>query len=81
MVKNGYNPDFLFMTSMEPFDEQILTALINSKPKGFTELMGVVGFSHNTLQQHLSRLVTRDIVAGKSLIHVTSRSTKRDSSS
>jgi hypothetical protein len=35
------------------FDERVLTALKDGKPRSFTTLLGEVGFSHNTLQQHL----------------------------
>jgi predicted ArsR family transcriptional regulator len=38
------------------FDERILAALKDSKPKSFTAFLGEVGFTHNTLQQHLQRL-------------------------
>jgi len=47
---------------MDLFDERILAALKDGKPKGFTTLLGEVGFSHNTLQQHLDRLVNRGLV-------------------
>jgi predicted ArsR family transcriptional regulator len=44
------------------FDERVLTALKDGKPRSFTTLLGEVGFSHNTLQQHLDRLVSRRLV-------------------
>ena len=47
---------------MDFFDERIITALKNGKPKDFTMLLGEVGFSHNTLQQHLNRLTAKDLV-------------------
>jgi len=47
---------------MDFFDERILAALKDGKPRGFTMLLGEVGFSHNTLQQHLSRLTARGLV-------------------
>ena len=47
---------------MDFFDERVLAALKDGKPRSFTTLLGEVGFSHNTLQQHLDRLVTRDLV-------------------
>ena len=34
---------------MDFFDERILTALKDGKPRGFAVLLGEVGFSHNTL--------------------------------
>jgi predicted ArsR family transcriptional regulator len=48
---------------MDSFDERILAALKDGKPRGFTALLGEVGFTHNTLQQHLQRLTARDLVA------------------
>jgi predicted ArsR family transcriptional regulator len=47
---------------MDFFDERILTALKDAKPKDFTVLLDEVGFSHNTLQQHLERLTTKGLV-------------------
>ena len=44
------------------FDEHVLTALRDGKPRSFAALLGEVGFSHNTLQQHLDRLAARDLV-------------------
>jgi predicted ArsR family transcriptional regulator len=47
---------------MDFFDERVLSALKDGKPRGFTMLLGEVGFSHNTLQQHLHQLVARGLV-------------------
>jgi len=47
---------------MDYFDERILAALKDGKPRSFTELQNQVGFSHNTLQQHLTRLVKKGLV-------------------
>jgi predicted ArsR family transcriptional regulator len=44
------------------FDERVLAALKDGKPRSFTTLLGEVGFSHNTLQQHLDQLVARGLV-------------------
>jgi predicted ArsR family transcriptional regulator len=44
------------------FDGRILAALKDGKPRGFTALLGEVGFTHNTLQQHLQRLTARGLV-------------------
>jgi DNA-binding HxlR family transcriptional regulator len=44
------------------FDKCILAALKDGQPKGFTTLLGEVGFSHNTLQQHLEQLVAKSFV-------------------
>jgi predicted ArsR family transcriptional regulator len=47
---------------MDFFDERVLAALKDGKPRSFTTLLDEVGFSHNTLQQHLDRLVARGLV-------------------
>jgi len=47
---------------MDFFDERVLAALKEGKPRSFTALLGEVGFSHNTLQQHLDRLDARGLV-------------------
>jgi len=47
---------------MDFFDERVLAALKDGKPRSFTMLLGEVGFSHNTLQHHLDRLVARGLV-------------------
>jgi predicted ArsR family transcriptional regulator len=47
---------------MDFFDERILAALKDGKPRGFTALLCEVGFTHNTLQQHLDKLVARGLV-------------------
>jgi predicted transcriptional regulator len=47
---------------MDFFDERILVALKDDQPKSFNALLGEVGFSHNTLQQHLERLVAKGLV-------------------
>ncbi len=44
---------------MDFFYEGILTMLKDGKPRGFTALLTEVGFSHNTLQQHLERLTAK----------------------
>ena len=73
---------------MDLFDERVLAALRDNKPKDFTMLLDEVGFSHNTLQQHLERLgarglVVREKVAGKGFgrpkftYHVPSRTVKQ----
>ena len=43
------------MPIMDFFDERILARLRDGKPRGFTVLLGEVGFTHNTLQQHLQQ--------------------------
>jgi predicted ArsR family transcriptional regulator len=47
---------------MDFFDERVLAALKDGKPRSFTTLLGEVGFSHNTLQHHLDHLAARGIV-------------------
>jgi len=44
------------------FGERILDALKDGKSRGFTALLGEVGFTHNTLQKHLQRLTVRGFV-------------------
>jgi hypothetical protein len=47
---------------MDLFDERVLAALKDGKPKGFAMLLGEVGFSHNTLQQRIERLTAKGLV-------------------
>ena len=47
---------------MDFFDERVLAALKDGKSKDFSALLGEVGFSHNTLLQHLNRLTARGLV-------------------
>ena len=44
------------------FDERVLAALKDGKPKSFATLLSEVRFSHNTLQQHLERLAAKGLV-------------------
>src|SRR4030042_305286 len=73
---------------MDFFDERILAALKDGRPRNFTTLLGEVGFSHNTLQNHLERLaaqgfVVKEKAASKSFgrprfaYHVPSRTIKQ----
>jgi len=73
---------------MDFFDERVLAALKDGKPRSFTTLLGEVGFSHNTLQQHLERLVARGFVVKEKMVsnslgrpkfayHVPSTATKQ----
>jgi predicted ArsR family transcriptional regulator len=41
---------------------RVLTALKDGKPRSFTALLSEVGFSHNTLQQHLERLMAQGLI-------------------
>jgi predicted ArsR family transcriptional regulator len=47
---------------MDFFDERILAALKDGKPRSFATLLGEVGFSHNTLLHHLERLAGQGFV-------------------
>ena len=47
---------------MDFFDERILAALKDGKPRSFTVLLNEVGFTHNTLQQHLKRLMAQGLI-------------------
>jgi len=47
---------------MDFFETSILTALKEGKPENFTSIQSRVGFSHNTLQQHLTQLVEKGLV-------------------
>ncbi len=73
---------------MDLFDERILAMLKDGKPRGFTAILGEVGFSHNTLQQHLERLMAQGLIVRekatatsfgrpKFAYHVPSRTTKQ----
>ena len=73
---------------MDFFDERVLAALKDGKPKGFATLLGEVGFSHNTLQQHIERLTAKGLVLRekaaangfgrpKFVYHIASRTTKQ----
>jgi len=48
---------------MDLFDERILSVLKDGKPKFLTQLLNEVGFSHNTLELHLDRLIAEGLVA------------------
>ena len=43
------------------FDQRVLAALKDGKPRGFTAILDEVGFSHNTLQRHL-QLVEKGLI-------------------
>ena len=47
---------------MDFFDERVLAALKDGKPKSFATLLSEVSFSHNTLQQHLEHLTAKGLV-------------------
>ncbi len=73
---------------MDFFDERILATLKDGKPRDFNTLLGEVGFTHNTLQQHLERLMVQGLIVRekaaansfgrpKFAYHVPSRTTKQ----
>jgi len=47
---------------MDLFDERVLATLKDGKPRSFNVLLVEVGFSHNTLQQHLGRLMAQGLI-------------------
>jgi len=47
---------------MDFFDECILTVLRDGKSRDFHQLLGKVGFSHNTLRLHLRRLMDQGLI-------------------
>ena len=64
---------------MDFFDECILNVLRDGRSRDFRQLLGEVGFSHNTLRLHLKRLIRSRVSrrgesalegAGKTKIHL-----------
>ena len=47
---------------MDPFDEAILIALQDGKPRVFIQLLDVTGISRNTLRLHLENLANQGLV-------------------
>ena len=50
------------------FDERVLAVLKDGKPRGFAALLNEVGFSLNTLQQHLERLTDKGLVVREKVV-------------
>jgi len=48
---------------MDFYDRGILAILKDGKPKSFQQILSKAGFSHNTLRQHLDKLVDQGLVA------------------
>ena len=48
---------------MNFYDRDILAILKDGKPQSFQQILSQAGFSHNTLRQHLDKLVDQDLVA------------------
>jgi predicted ArsR family transcriptional regulator len=44
------------------FDERVLATVRNGKSRSFAALLSEVEFSHNTLQQHLKRLMAQGLI-------------------
>ena len=47
---------------MDFYDKGIMTILRDGKPRSFQQILSEVGFSHNTLRQHLDKLVDQGLV-------------------
>jgi DNA-binding Lrp family transcriptional regulator len=47
---------------MDLFEERVLAVLSDGKPRVFTQLLGEVGFSRNTLKLRLRRLTAQSLV-------------------
>jgi predicted ArsR family transcriptional regulator len=47
---------------MDLYDRKILTVTKDGKPRSFQQMLSEVGFSHNTLRQHLDKLVDQGLV-------------------
>jgi len=48
---------------MDFYDKGILTILRKGEPRTFQQILSEAGFSHNTLRQHLDKLVDQGLVA------------------
>ncbi|MGD0027723.1 MAG: hypothetical protein ABSC91_02150 [Candidatus Bathyarchaeia archaeon] len=53
---------FNISRSVDPFDEAILIAFQDGKPRVFIQLLDVTGISHNTLRLHLENLANQGLV-------------------
>jgi len=51
------------MGKMDFYDKGILTILRDRKSRTFQQILSEAGFSHNTLRQHLDKLVDQGLVA------------------
>ena len=47
---------------MDFYDRKILTVVRDGRPRSFQQMLSEVGFSHNTLRQHLDKLVDQGLV-------------------
>jgi predicted ArsR family transcriptional regulator len=54
---------FYFLVDETDFyDRKILIVTKDGRPKSFQQMLSEVGFSHNTLRQHLDRLVDQSLI-------------------
>ena len=53
---------------MDFFDERILATLKDGKSRDFNTLLGEVGFTHNTLQQHLECLMVQGLIVREKVV-------------
>jgi predicted ArsR family transcriptional regulator len=53
---------YLLVDEMDFYDRKILTVTKDGKPRSFQQILSEAGFSHNTLRQHLDKLVDQDLV-------------------
>ena len=47
---------------MDFYDRKILTIMRDRRPRSFQQILSEVGYSHNTLRQHLDKLVDQGLV-------------------
>jgi len=47
---------------MDIFDERVISVLKDGKPRLFVQLLGEVGFSHNTMKLHLKSLLAESVL-------------------
>jgi len=47
---------------MDFYDKGIMTILRDGKPRSFQQILSEAGFSHNTLRQHLDKLVDQGLL-------------------
>jgi DNA-binding Lrp family transcriptional regulator len=47
---------------MDFYDKGIMTILRDAKARSFQQILSEAGFSHNTLRQHLDKLVDQGFV-------------------
>ena len=50
---------------MDHFDKEVLQALKDKDPRNFQEMLSEISFSHNTLREHLNKLIQQGIINRK----------------